>query len=247
MPTIKVKKALGGYGFEDKEIRVYLALLSLGEATATGIARVSKIKRTTVYLVLERLIEKGIVSQYKAKYGTHYTALKPKQLIKRFDDIRIEFEKIIPELEAIKKKEIHEPVTRLYKGKEGYIVIFNESLESDSHEKILYLGSARLQNEIVGEKYIAEKYIPTRLKKRIKLRQLMIRDEFSQRLKLRATEELREIRFLPEDFHVEANVLIFQDKVAFFSSKRELNCVVIQSQDIAVTERKKFNLLWDSC
>ncbi|HEV7449542.1 MAG TPA: helix-turn-helix domain-containing protein [Candidatus Paceibacterota bacterium] len=48
-------------GLTDKEARVYLALLSLGTATAYRIAEHCSVKKPTVYITLEDLRKKGLV------------------------------------------------------------------------------------------------------------------------------------------------------------------------------------------
>ena len=83
MSQTNIKKVLADYGLEDKEIKIYLAILKLKNATVREIALATKIKRTSVYLSAEKLVARGIMGQYKAKYGTHYTIDKPEDLILR--------------------------------------------------------------------------------------------------------------------------------------------------------------------
>lgn len=57
-----VKVALLNFGFSEKEIAVYLKLAELGRASAHTLAKRTKIIRSSVYPVLNRLVEKGVVS-----------------------------------------------------------------------------------------------------------------------------------------------------------------------------------------
>ena len=52
-------------GLTKGEIKVYVALLELGESTKTPIARKSEVSPGKVYDVLERLLRKGLVSTIK--------------------------------------------------------------------------------------------------------------------------------------------------------------------------------------
>ena len=52
-------------GFSEKEAKVYLALLELGEGNIAKITQKSGIKRATVYLEIEALKSKGYVSLVK--------------------------------------------------------------------------------------------------------------------------------------------------------------------------------------
>ena len=244
MSQLEFKRSLRTYGLTDKEIAVYLAVLGLDSATVREIALATKIKRTSVYLVADKLVTKSILGSYKAKYGTHYVASSPQSLLTRLEDIKTEIAGIIPQLEAIKKKDLHEPSVNFYRGKQGYLTVLNASLESYSHE-VLYLGSAEALNQIISEQYVTEKYIPERLKRKIVFKQIVFADSFSQDLKQKDDMELRKIKYLPESHAFEGNMLIFHNSVAYFSSRRELACVLIESQDIAKMEREKYRLLWE--
>ena len=57
-----VKKSLEEVGFDNKEIQVYLSLLKIGETSATKISKETKIERTLVYYIIEKLINRGLVS-----------------------------------------------------------------------------------------------------------------------------------------------------------------------------------------
>jgi len=244
MINSNIKKALSNYGLNTDEIKVYLAILSLGSATVREIALATKIKRTTIYLMADKLAEKGILGKYHAKYGAHYSALKPKALITRLEDIKSEVESVIPELEMIEKKELHEPSIKFFQGKKGYLNIISDSLQGYSYE-VLYFGSAKDINDVISDQYVTDRYIPTRLKRKIRFRQLVFADKFSQSLKKKDSKEFRQTKFLSAGYNFSSNMLIYQDKVAYFSSKRELIAVLIESKDIAEMERKKFQMIWD--
>ena len=47
-------------GLSETEAKIYLAALELGQTSVSRIARKSGIKRTTIYLSLENLMEKGL-------------------------------------------------------------------------------------------------------------------------------------------------------------------------------------------
>ena len=57
--TIPFLKQLG---LLEKEAKVYLASLELGEATVLELAKKSALNRTTVYVEIEKLGQRGLVS-----------------------------------------------------------------------------------------------------------------------------------------------------------------------------------------
>ncbi|MBI5469770.1 helix-turn-helix domain-containing protein [Candidatus Kaiserbacteria bacterium] len=68
-------------GFSDKEARVYVALLSIGQGDVTDIARKSALKRSIVYVVLERLHDAGYVSQLPGLKIRQYAPTDPDVVI----------------------------------------------------------------------------------------------------------------------------------------------------------------------
>ena len=69
-----LEQQFGKLGFNDKEIRAFLTLAEVGKATASVIGKRSDIPRSTVYSVLDGLIERGVVSIEHVSGTTFYVA-----------------------------------------------------------------------------------------------------------------------------------------------------------------------------
>ncbi len=65
------EEILRDLGLTEKEIKVYLTSLSLGQSTVNAIAKKSQLNRVTCYDILKYLKEKGLVS-YVIKSGVKY-------------------------------------------------------------------------------------------------------------------------------------------------------------------------------
>ena len=102
------EKALRKFGLSDREIRVYTALLELGEALASKIAKKTDIPRTLVYDILENFVNKGIVSYVIKSNKKYFAALDPNHLIQVLRNHEEEKEGLIqqalPELLLLKSK-----------------------------------------------------------------------------------------------------------------------------------------------
>jgi HTH-type transcriptional regulator, sugar sensing transcriptional regulator len=240
---MEIQDTLKKIGLDDDEIAVYVAALELGPGLVTQIAKRSGVKRTTVYLVAKSLMAKGLMGEYKTRHGIHLSAQPPDYLLTKIEEQKKEVEEIIPQLKALVKKEAHRPQVKYFEGREGYIAVAQDTLQKHSSE-ILWLGNPEEIYKIITEKWDNEYYIPTRLKRKIKMKALLLEGEWSQKLKESDRDLLRETRFLPKDFPFYSTELIYQDKVAFFSSAKELICVLIESKDLADMERAKFEMLW---
>ena len=71
---IQLTQYLEHIGISKKEIEVYTHLLSVDATTPIKISRAIDMKRSTVYVILELLKEKGLVREIEIGKHTHYQA-----------------------------------------------------------------------------------------------------------------------------------------------------------------------------
>ncbi len=232
-------------GLNDKEARVYLSALDLGPAKIPDIAQKANIKRTTVYVVINSLMEKGLVSVYQSKKTKKFVAENPHRLGLILKEKQSYLRDIMPQLESLLKNQVgNRPEVSFYRGREGCLNILRQSLQKPNSE-VLYIGSVADLYKITTEEYDDRHYVPTRLNKNIKFKALLFKDKGALKLKSKEKEYYREIKFLPKEYFFPCSALIFQDKVALISSGDELLGVLIQSTDLTQMEKQKFQLLWD--
>ena len=95
-------------GLTEGEAKVYVALLKTGSTTVGPIVKASGVASSNIYDILDRLLEKGIVS-YIIKSKTKYFQAAPPINIgdylsekkKKIDEERELFEKLLPDLSKI--------------------------------------------------------------------------------------------------------------------------------------------------
>src|SRR3989344_2562392 len=113
-------------GLTEGEIKVYLALLKLGETTAGPIVDESRVTRSKIYDILERLKQKGMVSYITKESTKYFCAAKPSTLLDYLSNKEQEIIKdkesiseIIPQLESQYKKKLENKVAEVYLGING--------------------------------------------------------------------------------------------------------------------------------
>ncbi|HUC20668.1 MAG TPA: helix-turn-helix domain-containing protein [Candidatus Polarisedimenticolaceae bacterium] len=113
-------------GLSNKESRVYLANLMLGPAGVQQIADASGIKRVTTYVILESLVNLGLVSQTAKAKKTLFNAESPenlRRLLQRREqslhDQKQQLDDLMPELKSLKTLPKDAPVVKLYDSAEG--------------------------------------------------------------------------------------------------------------------------------
>ena len=119
-------KLLKNIGLTEGEIRAYLALIELGPSTSGPITDKSKVSSSKIYNILERLMQKGLVSYIIKEKTRYYQAEDPikikEYVITKENEIKKqkeELDKVIPFLQLQKKSEKNKSEVQIYKGFKG--------------------------------------------------------------------------------------------------------------------------------
>lgn len=238
----RIDKILGRFGLTEQETSLYLASLSLGEADMTTLTKRAGVNRSTGYLLFKNLEKKGLLGSFVMRKKLRVVPTQPELLYSRAQNDLGDLQALLPELKALSEKEGGRPKIRYYSGKEGYITALEESLQKPN-TTLRHIGSISEAHEVY-EEYDMKHFMPTRIKRNILIKSLYF-PSFNEELKNRDhAKELREIKYLSEEFHADTAKLICDDRVIITSSKKELVAVVIESNDIAESERQYFDLIW---
>jgi len=240
----EITEKLKEFGLSEKEAKIYLASLELGESTATDISIKSNLPRTLVYDILERLIEQGLVS-YSIKSGKkNFVAVHPNEFLSIIREKETAISSIMPDLEELYKKEgTKRPKVEIYEGVEGMKSVMNDILNSGVKEFFGY-GSSRSSYEIIPA------FMDEWHKKRIKQKLIMkIIYNKSKRAKekvknIKSSLKLTKYRFMPIDLESPTATVIYADKVVLQSWIKEPFAVMIKSKEMADNQKRYFEELW---
>src|SRR5689334_12275497 len=97
---LKIQSALEKIGLTEKEALVYLTLTEIGEAAPSVIAKKAGLKRPTAYIILDQLVQKGLVGHLKKHDQKMFSPIEPGFLLDYEKKKLEELEEIIPDLKA---------------------------------------------------------------------------------------------------------------------------------------------------
>lgn len=239
-----IKQILKEYGLEDAEVALYLASLKLGEAGMSELSREAQLKRTSAYVVFQSLEKKGLMGSFKMRGRHKFVATAPEFLLKKTEKQAEDLKNLLPQLNSLAQKKDQRPQITYYEGKQGYLLASEDSLNTPN-STVRHIGSISEIHKVISEDWDLNYYIPTRLKKRIHFKALYFKSQMPESfLKSDHAELLREVKYLPEQHLHQTSKLIYGNKVAIFSSKKELITVIIESSDIASGEKQIFDSIW---
>ncbi|MFC4273828.1 TrmB family transcriptional regulator [Achromobacter aloeverae] len=242
--TDPMREKLALFGLNDKEQNFYLAALQLGAASVTEVAARAGVSRTNGYDLVERLERRGLLAQVGEAAGVRKVVPEdPSVLIRDWERSRLVLDELVPELRSIyNDSRTSKPRTRLYEGREGINRALWETL--DCHSKVL-LGVLSMHEllETPGQQWMAG-FIAERVRRGIELRVVRSRSRETEAIWPSAHEEMRELRYAPEDLDLGMTMYINDDTVTYVSSKEENYAMVIESRELARLNRAFFQSLW---
>ncbi|MFA6305763.1 MAG: helix-turn-helix domain-containing protein [Candidatus Gracilibacteria bacterium] len=227
-------------GLTDKESKVYLAATEVGTSPVSQIAQKAGINRVTTYDILEKLKQRGLISHFTKKQTKYFTSTKPETLLEEFEKHTNSLRLALPKLKRLTGETAH-PRVRYFEGIEGIKAIYADTLTSKT-EILNYSNSEEIRN--AWPKYDTE-YIEKRAKKKIFLRGICQNDEHGKKVHELDQKYFREMRVIdPSQFDFTNEINIYDDKIAIISFKDELIGMIIESQQIANSQRAIFDMCW---
>ena len=230
-------------GLTKTEAKVYLSLLKLGSTKTGLLVRKTNLHRATVYDVLKRLIEKGLVSYIikgKIKYfqvtEPEYFLDKIKEEENKLKEKEIFVKNLVKELKDIKEESKIKEEASIYEGFKGIKVIFDDMLTCKEY---VVFGSRGKLKEILGDYF----NIFQKRKKQLKIKARLLFDE-----SFRNSDYIKnihgEIKFLPKEYNAPIAAFIYKDKVALIISKDIPTALLLENKEVSESFKCYFELLW---
>jgi sugar-specific transcriptional regulator TrmB len=245
-----LEKYLQSIGLTDKESSVYLALVQVDNASVLDLSKKTKLKRPTVYVVLDSLSKKGLVSETTIGKKTHYQAEPPERLetfVERqklvLDESSKRLKDIIPEIKSIQRESGERPVVKYFEGRDGILSMLEEVFGQDDGQKGEYIHVIYPQDKLkeIFTDQEREKYRNLRLKRNIKSK--AIYTSSSERPSDNTSDR---IQINQNKYPLLCDITIYKDRLSISILGKKLSGIFVQSQDLADTLRSLFGVIFDS-
>lgn len=243
MDIVQILKKLG---FDEKEIRLYLIILSLGPAPVRKIAQSSGINRGTAYDIIKHLMRQGLVGFYHKEKKQYFVAENPTRLERHLDGrleemrlLREKIQNIIPELQSLYNRGGGKPVARYFEGQSGVKHILQDVLATASSipGKEYYAYSSANLRDFLHKSF--PRFTAERIKRGVRAKVIAIGDGGKE-------HQLSERKWLSRDGGSPAYTLIYGTKTAHIGLDPASNPigVVVEDLHIAKTQQMIFERLW---
>lgn len=240
-------------GLKDDEVRTFLFLVENGPAIVGVLAKKLNVGRPSLYGYLKNLVALGLVTQSE-KNGIKL--FSPANL----DKIEYVFNKKIQDLTSAKsninnlfndlknKNGWQPPKFQIFEGKEEMRNLAKDFLLYKNTETQSY-WPIKSMIEVLGEDFFRDFNIE-RINRNIWVDAIWPEKEKVDMKKypfMGAGESfLREIRITPKDIEFTMGYWIYENKVAFLSSKKSNFGFIVENEEFANMLRSQFRIIWEN-
>lgn len=244
-------------GLNPKSAQVYETLLKSGPLPAQEVAKATKIKRPTVYVLLDELKEAGLVTERKVGRAgkvkkTVFAAQHPAGL-RQLAEKRLEsseslvnrLERELPGFAAEFERTQSRPGIQVFEGKEGLKRVFQDIYGPGKDE---VWGAVTIEKvDAVFPKTLAKILIPQRIKNKILAKSFIGDTPAGRAVHTKDAKQYRQsILIDPEKYPLPAEIDVYDDKVAMLSFERgEFVGLLIQNEAFAKTVKSLLALAFE--
>lgn len=238
---MELEAVLQHLGLNEKQAKVYLAVLQMGKGSVPAISVKAGTKRPTTYLLLEELRMKGLVNLLPRAQKVLYTANSPEQLLEEQREKEQLIKANMPELMAMFNVKKEKPKVTYYQGESSIIKLYDEIFKE---KEIFFYGSIGSISPGVYKQ--VEKYLHYIKKENLNVREILQSEEKSIQFAKENSSENHQIKIVDESRKLPTDNMIFGNKVAIITYKDEPMAVVIESSDVVETYKSMFEMVWNS-
>lgn len=244
MPNKQQVYELVKIGLTEGEAKVYLSLTELGSSTAGSLVKTAAVAHSNIYLILDRLMKKGIVS-YTIKSKTKYfQAVSPDNLLGYLEKKEIELQDqkvllkaVLPQLKELQIAQqqqeaevfigtngLRAAYEKLFAGagkKDETAHFYTHKQEYAKQSDLFYFSIFDILKKVSARGIANEKYKESEV-----------------------TKKATFVKYRFVDFPLPGNMELCKDKVLIISWEKPIVGILIHSESIAKSLKEYFEVVW---
>lgn len=231
-----IQETLQELGLNRRESICYTALLELGSSKIGAIVKKTGIPSSKIYEILDKLINRGLVSYVKIGKIKHYQASDPKTLLNYIDDKKKKIEEILPQL-LLKQKLSRKQSVEMFEGQKALFSLFTYLIKDAKAKEQYLIFSINEENKNDAANIFFKNLAVRRKEQKLDVRLLKnmkhYKKEKHTKLKLKYTE-----------FNLPQGITIFRNIVVILSWVESPIAIKIESETISNQLREFFLDQW---
>ncbi len=243
---IHIANILRNAGLEQKEIDVYIALLTLGPSVVSSISKSTKLNRATLYFILDRLEQKNFAQVVVQGKIRHYAAKKPQEILSHLhekqESLRVlenQISEALPLFQALSLKQEGSPLITSYKGLEGIKPLYREILQHEYFSTFNLETMYQSFGKPIAEALFGKNFV-------LHGKDLLVDNAFTRdTVKNWIQTKKYEFNILPPSMTFTCDIIGWNDSIALFTYDLDHTTIVIKNQQIHDMLKQWFDVLWE--
>lgn len=243
-----MKDIFAQFNLDEKDTNAFMELVKLGASPVSVWAKYAGINRSSMYVVLDRLVAAGVVTLFAHRGVMHAKPLPMADIPKLLDQKRREVDEAkailvsrLPELSKLESTHAIKPTVQFYEGPIRVAAMYEEVLKEPSFVSIFHPGRVK---SMMAEYFHK---IPLTLKARGgHARELLVASKEANEYKRLYASDKHKIEILPRSVTFSSDTIITKDKIYLVGyGKDTVVGTEIWNSELAQTQSVLFELLWD--
>lgn len=233
---------LHSLGFSEKEAEVYLALNQYGASPASTLARLTKIKRTSMYDVLNSLLKKNLIITYQKGSYTYYAIDDVNKILyQERDKLRLA-ESVVNQLQEDQGRTSDIQVNH-YKGEEGYREMYEDILRIKPKELLVWIHLDEFYQAL--DPVREEEWTQERISKKIWTRLLMQDTPLARKFQKKDPDSCRKTILLPKKYMFATTCFLYDGHILLFDSHENITGIRIYHPEFYKMQKQIFEMNWE--
>lgn len=228
-------------GFSEKEADVYLALNTFGSSPASTLARITNIKRTSMYDILNGLLSRNLIVTFKKGATTFYAIDDLNKILhQEKEKVRLA-ETVVKQLDAERATQEGIPINH-YVGEENYREMYEDILRANPKEIMAWLHLDKFYNAL--DPVQEEEWTKRRIKQGVYARLLLLDTPLAREFRKTDDECLRTTVLIPKNYGFNANCFLYEGHVMLFDTEKVITGIRINHASIYTLHKQIFEMTW---
>ena len=243
-----MEKELKQFGLSQNAISVFLSLLQIGETAVGNIIKETKLHRQSAYNALEELERKEMVAKKTINNISHYKISDPKILVEKAKKQELLANRLSKNIQTEIKKSKQDHEISVFEGQKKIRKYYLDKFKKTPRNTTVYVLSNFINKfvEVLGDDFFYNDYTKARLQRKIFSKNIasdIYRNEYKD-IAVKSKQELRNIKFLPDNILGPIAIIIWDDGICIKSLVKENFLIEIKNQDLKNSYLEHFNKLW---
>lgn len=241
-----LQEKLANLGLKNNEIKVFLAVLEVGEPAVGQVQKETGLHKQLIYHAAESLAAKGLLSIFEVRGRKRFSVPDPTIIEEQARQRLASTQDLVPELFKLSNQKRTEDKIRIYRNVKGVHQYYLDRIRkqaTNSELRILGVNSERYSNIFNSDESAFRRFEQTRDEKKIVSRMILFGPKESEAA-LNRNRKLIDMRLINDAIQAPMDIMIWDTSIGMLFYGAEPYILDISGKDAVEGFGNYFEVLW---